>query len=291
MKQLIAISLLLCGLNLHAQKPENYDIYLKGGWNTKSESDARFEQYGINAKLLTIPIQQGQKGVFMLRGSYDLARIDINNQLMMPHRLEQFHSAGLMLTYFKRLQKTGWSFTGLLIPQLNSNFSQSLNSNDFYLNAAALLSYSATPRSRLTFGLTYASTLGFPAPIPIISYWKSWADRWEMNLGFPRLGITRRLNDKNKLALLADLNGYNGNIGHGIADDRFTAGRVAKRISYVDVITGLEWLHKFDHYQLRLKTSYAVYRKFQLQTDDYDTAWEFDMNKGLNIGLEVGFNL
>ena len=291
MKQLFAISLLLCSLHSYAQIPENYDFYLTGGLNTKSGSDAKFEQYGINAKLLTIPLQLGQKGVFMLRGSYDLARIDIDNHLMMPNKLNEFHSINLMFTYMKRLQKPGWSFSALLVPQLSSNFSQSLNSDDLYLNAAALFSYARTPNKRLTFGLTYSSTLGFPCPIPIVSYWKSWADRWEMNLGFPRLGITRRLNNKNKLSLQTDLKGVNGNIGQSIADDRFEKGRVAKRISYVDLAAGLEWLYKFDHYQLRLKTSYAVYRKFQLQTNNYDKAFKFDMNKGLNIGLELGFNL
>lgn len=291
MKYLIIIGLLVCSMSLKAQTADNYDISLKGVWNSDTKSDASFQQYGITARFGSWLIQKGQKGVIMLRGSYTYAAIDINKELQFPSKLDQFHSAGFMLAYSRRLKSPKWAFTGILIPQLNSNFSTSISGDDLYINAVALFNYSNTAKSRLSFGLTYSSTLGFPAPIPVISYWKAWNDKWEMNLGFPRMGITRRLSTKNSLALLADINGYNGHIGTPITDDRFQHGRIANRISYFNVVSGLEWQHNFKNCRLRLKTSYSVYRRFELQTNNYHKAYEFDMNQVFNIGMGFDFNL
>jgi hypothetical protein len=291
MKYLFLLSLLLLGSQLYAQNPDDYDIGLQYNRSPGENSDAAFQQYQLNAKLLTMPLQHGEKGILMLRGNYSFVQIDLKDELNFPDRLKNFHSTGLMIGYIKRLKNPQWTLTGILIPQLNSNFSENLSRNDFYLNAVLMFIYSSNPGSRLSIGLTYTSTLGFPAPIPIINYWKAWNDQWQMNIGFPRTGITHQLNAANKLVAFADLHGYNGNIGAPIADARFKKGRTARRISYFDIASGLEWQHKFKTCRLRFNASYSLSRQFELQTDDYDTAYEFDMKNGFNVGLGLDFNL
>jgi hypothetical protein len=104
MKYLFLLSLLLLGSQLYAQNPDDYDIGLQYNRSPGENSDAALQQYQLNAKLLTMPLQRGEKGILMLRGNYSFVQIDLKDELNFPDRLKNFHSTGLMIGYIKRLK-------------------------------------------------------------------------------------------------------------------------------------------------------------------------------------------
>jgi hypothetical protein len=291
MKYRFLICFLFLSVALFAQSPDNYDISLEGHWVGDDNSDAAFQAHSIRVKVLSQPLDQGKNGILSIHATYDYIEMDFKDSQKSVNDLEHFHSAGLMFGYMKQLRNPKWSFMGMVIPQLNSNFTNGISGDDFYLNVLALLNYSKQKNTRFSMGLAYTNTLGFPAPIPVVNYWKAWNDKWEMNLGFPRVNLTRHFNQKNSLIAFAEIKGYNGNISKDINNPVFKANRTAQRISYRDVSSGLEWQYKLKKFMFKIDTGYTVSREFKLQDTDNDTAYKFDMSNNFNIGLGIGFDL
>ena len=290
MKYLLFTYLFFLSVSLYAQSTDNYDISFEGHWVGDNNSDATFQAHSLRAKLLSQPFKEGKNGILSIHAMYDYIEISFKNNDELFNNLEHFHSAGVMLGYYKQLKSPKWSFIGMVIPQLNSNFTDGIGGDDFYLNVLAILNYSRQKNTRLSIGLAYTNTLGIPAPIPIINYWKAWNDKWEMNLGFPRVNLTHHLNTKNSLVALIELKGYNGNISKDIASPIFEQSRGAQRISYRDVLSGLEWQYKLKSFRFKMNASYTLSREFKLQDTDNDTAYKFEMNNGFNVGVGVDFN-
>ena len=290
MKFFLFASLIFLFVNANAQSANGYDISLDGHW-VGSNSDAAFQSHSIHAKLLSSPINQGKDGVISVNGMYSFVNFTFENNKELFKDLDYFHSIGFALSYSRGLKNTNWYLTGMVIPQLNSNFTDGIKGGDFYLNAVLLATHMIRKDARLTIGLTYSSTLGFPAPIPIISYWKAWNDQWEMNLGFPKMYLTHHFNKKSSIMTLLELKGYNGNISSGFNDPLFEKNRAAQRVSYRDILTGLEYSYKLNNILLNFDASYAINRSLKLQNTDNETAYKFDVSNGWNVGIGIAFNL
>ena len=288
-KFFLVVYLFFLGVTLYAQSTD-YDVQTEGQWLPVNKSDAAFQAYRIRVKLLSRPVNEGKGGILSLHATYDYIGINFKRKQELFNDLESFHSAGFMLGYIKQLRNPKWSFTGMVIPQLNSNFAGGVSGDDFYLNVVAMLNYSRQKGSRLSFGFAYTSTLGVPAPIPVINYRKSWGDKWEMNLGFPRVNLTHHFNTMNSLVALIEVKGYNGNISKAINSSVFEESRSAQRISYRNILSGLEWQCNLKSLQFKINASYTLNREFKLQDRDNDTAYKFDMSNCFNVGAGIAFN-
>ncbi len=88
-----------------------------------------------------------------------------------------------------------------------------IRGDDFYINAFALWNYSKSQNTKFSFGLAYTNTLGFPAPIHVVNYWKKFNEQWEMNLGFPRTNVPRHLNQNSSMVGYFEFQGYNLLVG------------------------------------------------------------------------------
>ena len=291
MKCLFLIHLLFLSVALYAQSTDNYDISLEGHWVADDNSVATYQSHSLRAKLLSQVLNQGKNGIFNIYGTYDYVDIKFKDNQELLDNLEHFHSVGLMLGYSKQLRNQKWSFTGMVIPQLNSNFTNGIKGDDLYLNILALFNYSKRINIRLSMGLAYTNTLGFPAPIPVINYWKAWNDQWEMNLGFPRISLTHHFNSKTSLIVYSELKGYNGNISKNINNSIFKENGTAQRISYRDILAGLECRYKLKRIQLKINASYTINRDFKLQNTNNNTVYKFDMNSSFDVGVGIAFNL
>ncbi len=272
------------------QARKSYDIFLTGRWVGDGGSEASFQTIGLEASLLKKPIKQGKGGVISLSANYVTAYVDYKNDNDFFDDIENLQSMGLALSYYRRLKSPKWSFIGQLSPKLNSNFTDGIQGDDFYINAFALWNYSKSQNTTFSFGLAYSNTLGFPAPIPVVNYWKKFNEQWEMNLGFPRTNVTRHLNQNTSMVGYFEFQGYNGNISENINRSDLKKQRTAERISYRDIIIGVEYRYQVDKFQLKLNAGYTLDRQFELQNSDNDTAYKFDLENNINVGLGVGFN-
>jgi len=90
---------------------------------------------------------------------------------------------------------------------------------------------------------------------------------------------------------LLELKGYNGNISSGFNDPLFEKNRAAQRVSYRDILTGLEYSYKLNNILLNFDASYAINRNLKLQNTDNETAYKFDVSNGWNVGIGIAFNL
>ncbi|MFT3738695.1 MAG: DUF6268 family outer membrane beta-barrel protein [Breznakibacter sp.] len=289
MKYFIIFQFLLISIGVFAQSSENYNISLEGHWVVDDNSDAAFQSHGIRIKLLSKPFQQGKKGTIRVNAIYNYVEINYNENSELFSDLEHFHSVGFTLGYIKPFQNPRWTFVGMAIPVLNSNFTGGVSSRDLYINALLLFNYSKQKDTRFTMGLVYTSTFGYPAPIPVFSYWREWNKKWEMNFGFPKIDLIYHLNPKTSFMSYCEMQGFNGNISKSIHSPIFEDSRTARRISYSDILAGLEWQYKLNNLQFRFNTSYTLYREFELQNTDYKTAYDFDMGKNFNIGVGIDY--
>lgn len=69
--------------------------------------------------------------------------------------------------------------------------------------------------------------------------------------------------------------GYSGNISKTINDPIFKESRTAQRISYSDVLAGLECQIELKRLQLKINVCYPIYRDFKLRYTSNDTADKF----------------
>lgn len=291
MKKLIFLlfSLLLISFPSFSQMGgNNYDLTINSKFGGGNNSDVSMSSVGFNKGLSTIMFKKGQKGIFKTSLNYTYYQLKFNTQQSLFSNLEKFHSLGLNFSYIRRLNQK-WSFIGMLNPQFSSNFTGKLTADDFYLNLIALLNYSSKQNNRLTFGLVYSNSMGLPFPIPIISYWKKFNDKWQMNLGFPRMGTTYTLNPKSDLSAYIEFDGMNANISQNMSHSLFEDGVMAEQINYNAVISGVEYHYHIMKFQFKLNLGYTLGQVFELQDSNNDRAYEFDMGSNLNFGIGMGF--
>lgn len=291
MKYRFFIAFLFFNVALFAQSPDNYDISLEKYRVGDNNSATAFQTHSIQLKVLSQPLNQGENGILRIHAEYDYTKMNFNENKELFNDMEHFHSAKLMFGYIKQLTNPKWSFIGVVIPQLNSNFTNGISGDDFYCDVLAILNYSKQKNTRFSMGLAYINSRGFPVPIPVLNYWKAYNNKWEMNLGFPRVNLIHHFNNKNSLIAFSEIKGYNSNISKDINDPAFKANRKAQRISYRDILAGLEWQYKLKKYRFKINAGYTINCEFKLQDKDNDTAYKFDMNNNFNIGIGIDFDL
>jgi hypothetical protein len=252
-------------------------------------TDASVKSIGFNKSLFNIMLKKGQKGVISTSLNYTYAHLNYNieNSIYDLSQIKDFHSLGINISYFRMINQK-WSFIGMFNPQLSSNFAGSISGDDLFFNAVAIFNYSSKRTNRLSFGVVYSNTMGVPFPIPVISYWKKLSDKWEMNLGIPRMNLSHHLSQKSTVSTYIEFDGYNLNISKSIQDPLLSQ-RLATQINYVDIISGIEYQLSFEKFLFKLNVGYTLGREFELQNSERETALKFDMANNWNIGIGLGF--
>lgn len=290
MKYILIISFIIISVSVNAQSTE-YDISTRGNWGLTNKNETSIQEYSLRANLLTKPFNQGKSGILRIHATYGFVNFGFAENQELFKDLEQFHSVGLSLGYIKQLKNPKWTFIGMAMPQLNSNFTDGIKGDDFNLNALAYFIYSRQKDTRFSMGLVYTNTFGYPLPIPIFSYWKAWNDQWEMNFGFPDISLTHHFNKQTSLRAYTEVKGYSGNISKPFNDPVFRENRSAQKLGYTEVLSGIEWKFKLGKVQLKLNTSYPVYQEFNLRNSNNDIAYKLKLGNNLHIGAGIDFNL
>ncbi|TKG93956.1 hypothetical protein EYV94_14460 [Puteibacter caeruleilacunae] len=289
MKQYTFISiLLLISSTAFAQNTNNrYDLEIESRYVTNNKSDAAFKATRIKQHLLAIPV----KNKFLNIGlDYSYVNIEFREENSINHDLRDFHKIGFSLSYQSQINDS-WTMTTQLTPRINSNLTDGIKSEDLNINALLLFNHSKSRNSLLSLGVIYSNKLGHPAPFPIINYWKQFNSKWRMNLGLPRMSLSHCISNKSTITGFAEYQGFSSNIGNDINNQSFRQNRTAEKISYKDIITGLEYIYKTKQCKFSLSGGYTLNRTFELRNNNKDTAYKFDMSNNFYIGFNASFKL
>ena len=285
-KPVIFLICLLLALNVFSQGGGRmpYKLELETRKIMGGEGDAGYSSIQLSQQLFNLKFKNGQKGIFSSRFTYTYSNLHFNETALKFDDLEKFHTIGLNLSYVRRINAR-WSFLGMCMPQLKSNFSSALQGDDFYINAFALFNYAKNRDPKFTVGLAYISTLGFPAPIPIFMYWVNLNIKWKIAIGFPRLSATYSINKKSRLDLYLEMAGMNANISNPLTHPDFIDNKEAQKISYRDIISGAEYIYTLKNVQLFFNIGYSLNRNMELQDADYKKVYSYDVKNNFNFGL------
>ncbi len=288
MRRIIIILLSLVCISGYSQTVGGrYDFNFDARRIWSKGSSAGVKSLKLDKRLFNIRFDKGRKGIFSSRLNYSFARITFDEQALHFTDLEKFHNIGLNLNYVRRINQN-WGFFGSAMPQLKSNFAENLKGDDFYITAFALFTYSKNKDRRFSFGLAYISTLGFPAPIPVFMYWINLNIKWNITIGFPRLNFEYDIDKKSRLSIYAELEGFNSNLSKDLSHPNFKDEKLAQKLSYRDIITGLEYNYHIKEFSIRVNCGYTLNRNFALQDNNYKKVYGYDMKNNLNIGLGFG---
>ncbi|MCL3781311.1 hypothetical protein EMN47_13050 [Prolixibacteraceae bacterium JC049] len=265
----------------HGTKIESGYVPLEG-------SDAAYKYFDVKTKLLNARLSD--KSSFKVSTKFSGMDIEFEKDNEFTKDLENFYGVGFDFDYVM-VMNSKWSFLGRLTPKMSSNFTDGIKGDDIYINAFAIFNYSRTKNSKLSFGVMYSSTLGTPAPLPYISYYKRFSEKWSMNVGFPVTGLSYDINEKSKLTGFFEFRGFNANISEKISDPTFIDNRLAEQVKYKDLFSGIEYVYNFNKISVKAKAGYTLSREFELRDKDKDAAYEFDMGNSFFFGFGIGFTL
>lgn len=253
-------------------------------------SDITFSSVEFKKRIKTFKLSEDNTSFLRFGLAFSGADIEHEESNEINKHLEDFFRVGLTFDYIKTLNKK-WGVLGVLRPRLSSNFSTGVTSDDFNIFGLLALNFQNSENSKFTFGVMYANTFGSSLPLPYINYWKRFNEKWEMNIGFPRTGLTTTLSDRVKIHSFLELQGYSSNISKNIKNDKFIDNRTAERMNYKDSSVGLEYEYRFNKWILKTKAGYTLKREFTLESGDDEIAYEFSVDKNLFVGLSFGLNL
>lgn len=250
--------------------------------------DPNFNRYRI---WVNIPTKLKKKDHFLVNGlRYSNAKINFDRvESFSTTELEEFHTLEYTLGYTFLLNEK-WRFTAQVAPRITSNLTESISSDDFIINGAIILirTLNNKKKSRLSLGLTYSQTIGIPAPIPFITYWREVSENFTYTLGFP---ITKAKyffdNKKSSLETFVRIDGYFANLSNDIVVN----GNTAESISLSQVITGLG----FDKYygkriNLFVKAGYTLRNSLRLNEGLSDEVFDFDLSNAFFLRGGFKFN-
>lgn len=253
--------------------------------------DPNFSRFRV---WFNFPTKLNDRGHFLVNGiRYINAKINFESATSFSTvDLEEFHILEYTIGYTYPMNKK-WRFTAQFSPTLSSNLTNNISFDDLVLSGGIIFirtleAENGSKKSRLTLGLTYSQTIGIPAPIPFVTYFREINDRWSYTVGFPISKAKYFFNTKKtSLEAFARLDGYFVNLSNDIPVN----GQNAESISLSQVITGIG----FDKYygkrgNLFFKIGYTLRNSLELNENIKDEVFNFNLSNAFYFRGGFKFN-
>ncbi|NAS32625.1 hypothetical protein GTQ40_16715 [Flavobacteriaceae bacterium R38] len=240
---------------------------------------------------VNIPTKLKKKDHFLVNGlRYSNAKINFDRiESFSTTDLEEFHTLEYTLGYTFLLNEK-WRFTAQIAPRLTSNLTDNISADDFIINGGIILirTLSGEKRSRLSLGLTYSQTIGIPAPIPFVTYWREINKNLTYTLGFPITKVKYFFDQKkSSLETFVRIDGYFANLSNDIVID----GNTAESISLSQVIVGLGFDKYYGkHANIFAKAGYTLRNSLRLNEGLSDEVFDFDLSNAFFLRAGFKFN-
>lgn len=231
--------------------------------------NANFE-YQRQRVLFNFPIKLNEKSYFFagLDFSNIQFRFDEEQDSYDKSEAENFKSLDLALAYIYEL-KNDWYLGVQAKPSFTSNLEGSLIKNDFLVSGLVVFvkdkmdSEKARKPHRIIAGLYYATTTRFPAPFPFFSYYRKFHEKWSYTIGAPSSSLKYYFNDKNRLQLYAEGDGFNTNLQNGVLVNDAT---FADRIRMLLILAGFRYEYSISKYfEAYLNVTRTIFSDVQLR--------------------------
>jgi len=211
--------------------------------------------------------------------------------------LDKFHEIKYGLTYIRPLNKQ-WLFTMNAQPTVASNLKSSISIDDFnFTGAIGVVKNFTGHNSRLSFGLSYSSRLGIPAPLPYFLYQKTVNDKWNYAIGFPVTKFNYNITSKTQMQLLFMLDGYYGNISSPLkmtnGEENFKFKNKTFQVKDINKMSismntfALGVTHKLHkNWHLSLKSGYIISNKVGLRNKS-EELFSYDLSNKMYASIGI----
>jgi len=241
-----------------------------------SKSD---DQYTRLRAILNYPIKLKEKDYLIVGVEYNRIILNLEEDyLFNPRDLNRLHIIDLNFGYTFKC-KNDWRLGVNLNPRIASTLTNSLTSDDLFLNGGVFAIKDRTAASdidrpyRLVLGLTYNTTAGLPSPLPFISYFRQVNEKWSFNVGVPKSNLKYTFNQRSNLQAFASLDGYFANI----QEPMLVGDKLVDNISLSVAVGGLGYEYCFTkHIVAYSYIGYTFRLNNVLRNGDRDEVFKLD---------------
>ena len=241
-----------------------------------SKSD---DQYTRLRAILNYPIKLKEKDYLIVGVEYNRIILNLEEDYPFnPRDLNRLHIIDLNFGYTFKC-KNDWRLGVNLNPRIASTLTNSLTSDDLFLNGGVFAIKDRTSASdidrpyRLVLGLTYNTTAGLPYPLPFISYFRQVNEKWSFNVGVPKSNLKYTFNQRSNLQAFASLDGYFANI----QEPMLVGDKLVDNISLSVAVGGLGYEYCFTkHIVAYSYIGYTFRLNNVLRNGDRDEVFKLD---------------
>ncbi len=230
------------------------------------------------------PIKE-KKWYLSNRVQYTYFTFEATTELTNFKASKDFHSIAYSIGIIKILPKR-WKLVASFTPTLASDFEESLHSDDFIFQAAALAMKRSSQNFEYGFGVAYTTRFGNATLIPLVNLTYK-VNNWETLVILPAYISQNYLFNKNtklggKLAVYGNL--YNAVFSNT------TSNIDLNRVSYSRITIGPDFQTKlFGDFHLNVGAGIAMRNILEFQDDDLNSELDFSTDNKFffNIGIKL----
>lgn len=266
------------------------------GLPESSNGGASFNRYRA---LINYPIKLKKEGSYFVVGlDYRYISFNVDETLLNfeSEELSEFKQLSLSLGYTYKINKD-WRFGAQIQPGYSTNLEVSdITFNDATFSGSAIFLKDkrkdiedGKKPYRLILGLRVSGNGGFPI-LPFISYFKKFAPKWSYNLGVPKTQLQYHLNEKNRLKLVARIDGFRSRLQNDIIVQ--PNGANAEIIRQRLIVSGLRYEYKFTkHLEFYFNGSYILDNSIELRNTSNNSVFDFQEDNSFYIKTGIRFKI
>jgi len=248
-------------------------------------------EYTRSRALFNYPIKLKNEKEFLLLGlDYSNIRLNMEDKNLPFNKevLKDFRLLDFNMSYTKPL-KNDWRIGLRLTPGFSTNLTTSnLSIEDAVLSGLVAFiknkkqDHSTKRPWKLTVGIYYSDNGGFALPLPFISYYRKFKEKWSYNLGVPKSNLQFHLNKTNRFKIITELDGFNSNIQNPLSIDGSDDEADTIRMSLLLSSFQYEFHYK-KHFQFYVRASYILSNSAELRNKNRDNIFTIDNDPRLYI--------
>lgn len=261
------------------------------GLPQSSEGGSAFDRYRL---AINYPIKIKEDTYLFVGLDYSYISYSIDESLINfnSQEIDEFQLLDLNIGYTFKINDD-WRFGGRIQPGFSSNLkARNLSFEDVIISGDAVFIKDKKDNDipyRLILGISVSGKGGFPF-LPFISYYRKFHSKWSYNVGVPKMNLQYHASKKNRIKLVARLDGFRSNLQRGIAVGE--SQEIASRFRQQLVLGGLRYEYKFtDHIELYINGSYVISNTIELRDRSRNTLTELPEVNNFYIKSGIRFKL